>query len=274
MNTIGGSEAVSLVEREEVLVLDVRTPGEYARLGHIPGAWLLPVDLVASAPAVLPQDGRTVLVCCEHGIRSAAAVRFLEQAGVTDVLNLAGGMAVWTGPRAHGPGIIRGPSPWLLEHASLLPAGGRVLDVAAGRGRHALLMAAAGFPVTAIDRDAEALAFLRDTAARLALAVDIVEQDLEGDPVELGDAAFDVALVFHYLHRPLLPAIVRALAPGGLLFYETFTAGQAARGRPSNPDFLLRDGELPSLVEPLEIVASREGEIDGALKAAVVARRT
>ena len=71
--TIDHDEARSLIEAGAVTVLDVRTPGEYAQLGHIPGAWLMPVDLVASAPAVLPDDGKPVLVYCEHGVRSVAA---------------------------------------------------------------------------------------------------------------------------------------------------------------------------------------------------------
>ena len=66
----------------EVTVLDVRTPGEYEQLGHIPEAWLLPVDLMASAPAVLPNDDRPVLVYCEHGVRSVAASQLLSAAGI------------------------------------------------------------------------------------------------------------------------------------------------------------------------------------------------
>ena len=75
----------------------------------------------------------------------------------------------WNGPREFGPGVLRGPSAWLIENADLLPRGGKVLDVACGRGRHALLMASAGFDVHAIDRDPEAIAFLSDTANRLGL---------------------------------------------------------------------------------------------------------
>ena len=80
-------------------------------------------------------------------------------------------------------------------------------------------------------------------------------------------------IVFNYLHRPLVPAIVEAVAPGGVLIYETFTAAQASRGRPCNPAFLLNEGELPTLVEPLRILRSREGDFDGKFVAAVVAMR-
>jgi SAM-dependent methyltransferase len=153
--------------------------------------------------------------------------------------------------------------------------------VACGSGRHALLLAAAGFEVHAFDRDAAAIEALRAAAGRLGLAlraeVRAEVRDLEAggaDPATpLGPAgAYDLIVVVHYLHRPLFPALVRALAPGGLLLYETFTVDQAARGHPRNPAFLLGHGELPRLVAPLIIVRQRKGEFDGRWVAAVAAR--
>ncbi len=210
------------------------------------------------------------------------------------------------------------PSSWLIENADLLPsaastgrprpsaarasgcAGGpagpappRALDVACGSGRHALILAAAGFEVHAIDRDAASIETLRAAAGKLGLALRAEVRDLEtgsGDPdigpvtdpiggaaagpaAALGPAGgYDLIVVFHYLHRPLFPALVRALAPGGLLLYETFTVDQAVRGHPKNPAFLLEHGELPRLVAPLEILRQREGEFDGRFVAAVAAR--
>lgn len=272
--TIDHSEALRLIESGEVTVLDVRTPGEFAGLGHIPGAWLLPVDLAASAPAVLPHDERPVLVYCEHGVRSVAASQLLVAAGVERVLNLAGGLSVWSGPREFGPGVLRGPSSWLIDNADLLPRGGRVLDVACGRGRHALLMASAGFDVHAIDRDADAIAFLRQTAQRLSLTLTAETIDLETDPPpSLESSPYDAVLVFRYLHRPLMRALREATKPGGRVFYETFTIGQAERGHPRNPAFLLKDGELPELLSPFTILRSREGEVDGSLIASAIAER-
>ena len=257
------------------LALDVRTAGEYEQLGHIPDAWLLPVDLVASAPAVLPDDGRPILVYCEHGVRSVAASRLLVEAGVSNVLNLAGGLAPWTGPREFGSGPLRGPSPWLIDNADLLPRDGKkVLDVACGRGRHSLLLASAGFDVHAIDRNPDAIAFLRATAERLRLTIACDVLDLETDPPPaLSHDAYEAVVVFNYLHRPLMPALCAALKPGGRLFYETFTARQAERGHPKNPAFLLKDGELAELVAPLIVLRSREGDIDGRFMASIVAAR-
>jgi rhodanese-related sulfurtransferase len=270
--TIAHDEARRLIAGDAVLVLDVRTPGEYEHLGHIPGAWLLPVDLVVSAPPVLPADGRPVLVYCEHGVRSAAASRLLAQAGVGEVLDLAGGLAAWTGPRQFGPGRLRGPSPWLIDNADLLPRGGAILDVACGRGRHALLLASAGFDVRAIDRDPASLTFLRTIAERLGLKLTAEALDLESDPPpDLPRSTYDVVAVFNYLHRPLVPALCAALKPGGRLFYETFTTRQAACGHPTNPAFLLEPGELARLAEPLAVLRSREGEVDGRFVASIVA---
>jgi tellurite methyltransferase len=272
--TIDHDEARVLLDAGDVTVLDVRTPGEYEQLGHIPGAWLLPVDLCGSAPAILPNEGKPVLVYCEHGVRSVAASQLLTAAEVGPVLNLAGGLSRWTGPREFGPGVVRGPSTWLLENADLLPRGGSVLDVACGKGRHALLLAGAGFEVRAIDRDPQAVEFVRGTAAKLGFRIDAGVVDLETDPPPtIPASAFDAVLVFNYLHRPLMPALREALKPGGQIFYETFTTRQAERGHPRNPDFLLRDGELPDLLAPLAILRSREGEFDGRFLASVVATR-
>ena len=166
------------------------------------------------------------------------------------------------------------PTSWLVQHAGLLPREGRALDVASGRGRHALWLAERGLTTLAVDRDSEAIRELNEAARerRLPLRADV--RDLEGGETSFHGSTFDVIVVVHYLHRPLFPALIDALAHGGLLVYETFTRAQAARGKPSNPDFLLKPGELLELVGRLEVMASREGDFDGRMVASVVARRT
>lgn len=169
---------------------------------------------------------------------------------------------------------VNGASPWLTDNADLLPRGGKAIDVACGRGRHALWLASAGFEVFAIDRNPAAIDGLIATARQMHLPIDTAVADLETDPPpEFPAAAYDVVVVFNYLHRPLLPSLRRALKPGGRIFYETFTTRQAERGHPKNPDFLLRDGELAALMAPLTIVRAREGEFDGRCIASVVAER-
>jgi rhodanese-related sulfurtransferase len=268
---VSPEEAEELLARGAV-VLDVRTPREHEELGHIPGALLLPVELVSAAPAVLPEDGRPVVVVCEHGARSRHAAALLAEAGIA-ACNMAGGMSRWTGPRVHEPSPVSGPSPWLLANAHLAPRGARTLDVACGRGRHALLLAGAGFPVRAVDRDAGQVERLNALARRLQLPLDAAVADLEDGGADLGAEEWELVLVFNYLHRPLFPALVRALKPGGVLLCETYTKEQAKRGRPTNPDHRLDPGELPRLVAPLDVLRQREGELEGRAIASIAARK-
>jgi SAM-dependent methyltransferase len=163
------------------------------------------------------------------------------------------------------------PSGWLVGNRRHLPQTGDALDVACGRGRNAIWLAAQGFRTAAVDRDEAAVAWVNQEAARLALPLHARVVDLENGPPFPDPDSFDVIVVAHYLHRPLFPALVRALRRGGVLVYETFTRAQAARGRPTNPAFLLEPGELTRLVQPLEIVASREGDYEGRMVASVVA---
>jgi SAM-dependent methyltransferase len=167
------------------------------------------------------------------------------------------------------------PSPFLSELADAIAvasARGPVVDVACGRGRHALWLAARGVPVLGIDRDAEALAALRERARAGRLPVRGVRADLEAAAFPLRPESCGALLVFRYLHRPLAPALSAALRPGGLLVYETFTVHQRELGTgPRNPAFLLEPGELPRLFPELEVV-SRGEQITGGEHASATAR--
>jgi SAM-dependent methyltransferase len=167
------------------------------------------------------------------------------------------------------------PSDWLTANRDLLPHGGDGLDLASGRGRHALWLASRGFAVVAADRDARALSSLATVASDRGVShlVHAREVDLESGHWVFGVEAFDVVVGFHYLHRPLFPSLVASLRPGGVLVYETFTTAQAARGKPTNPAFLLQSGELVALVQPLDVLRVREGEFEGRDVAGVVARK-
>jgi SAM-dependent methyltransferase len=147
------------------------------------------------------------------------------------------------------------PSPWVCRWAHLVRPGGSVLDVACGSGRHLRWLAAQGFRVTGLDRDAEALQPLRGLA-------DVRVADLETGPWPLPGARFDAVVVTNYLWRALWPHLLAALDKGGVLIYETFAAGQASVGKPSRPDFLLRHGELLEAARGLRIVAYEDGFLD------------
>lgn len=165
------------------------------------------------------------------------------------------------------------PTRWLVDHEDLLPRTGAALDVASGRGRNAVWLARRGLDTLAIDRDRDVVNAVLAEARRLALPLRAEVMDLETGRPSLPPDVFDVIAVVHYLHRPLFPHLKRALRPGGLLVYETFTRDQALRGKPTNPAFLLEPGELRELVQPLQIVVEREGEFDGKMLASVIARR-
>jgi SAM-dependent methyltransferase len=157
---------------------------------------------------------------------------------------------------------VPAPSAWVTRFAPTIRSGGRVLDLAAGSGRHARRLAAMGFDVTAVDRDVEGLAGFPGR---------IVALDLEGGRAWSLGGEWDAIVVTNYLHRPLFAALAGALGENGLLLYETFAAGNERFGKPSNPDFLLRPGELLGALAALTIVAFEQGAV-AAPRPAVVQR--
>lgn len=152
------------------------------------------------------------------------------------------------------------PSPWVARFLPLIPAGGSVLDLAAGSGRHTRLLLEKGLQVVAVDRDLSRLADLSGNGD-----LETIERDLESGP-QRGRPPFDRSyagiVVANYLHRPLLPLLVESLAPGGLLIYETFAQGNERFGKPRNPDHLLRPGELLEVVRgALRVLAYEDLEV-------------
>jgi len=149
---------------------------------------------------------------------------------------------------SHG---VQAPSAWVRRWAGRVPTGGSVLDIACGQGRHARFFAGLGHPVAAVDRDPGLLAGLAGVPGVSARCA-----DLEGGPWPYAGERFAAIVVVNYLHRPLFPLLLAALAEEGVLIYETFAAGNERYGRPSNPSHLLKPGELLDVVRGrLRVVA-------------------
>jgi SAM-dependent methyltransferase len=144
------------------------------------------------------------------------------------------------------------PSAWLQRWAHLIAPGSRVLDVACGAGRHMRWLAAQGHEVSGVDRNPDAVALAQAFG-------DVTCADIENGPWPFPGQSYGAVIVTHYLWRPLLPQIVQSVAPGGVLIYETFAAGNETVGKPSRPDFLLQPGELLRATEGLHTVAYENG---------------
>ncbi|QBK05764.1 class I SAM-dependent methyltransferase [Hylemonella gracilis] len=171
---------------------------------------------------------------------------------------------------------MSGPSEWVRRWAPLVPRdvvngssgaqGGAVLDVACGTGRHLRVFHERGHPVTGLDRDALALA----TVHAALPGATLIETDLERSPWPLPGRTYAGVVVTNYLWRALLPTIVQSVAPGGVLIYETFALGNEQHGKPSNPDFLLRPGELLAACAiapaPLRVVAYEDVTLDNPVR--------
>ena len=157
------------------------------------------------------------------------------------------------------------PSSWVAAWAGLVPPGVAVLDLAAGKGRHTAFFADRGHTVTALDRDVSALV--------PSDKVEVIAADLEdGSPWPLAGRRFGAIVVTNYLHRPLFPTLFETLLPGGILLYETFMEGNERFGKPSRPDFLLKDGELLDLVRGRFSVTAYEARMISQPKMAMVQR--
>ena len=164
--------------------------------------------------------------------------------------------------------VEQAPSSWIVRHGGLVAPGGRVLDLACGRGRHARWFAARGHPVVGIERDAAALAAVAGTTGIVAECA-----DLEAGTWPLAGRQFDAVVVTNYLHRPTFDLLLAALEADGVLLYETFAAGNERFGRPANPAFLLAAGELLARCGGrLRVIAFEQGRIDDAGRRAVVQR--
>lgn len=239
-------------------VLDVRDPPAFAA-GHLAGSGHLPLAELRARRGELPSRERALSVLAADSGAARAAAEALAEMGYRVVSALVASDPV-VAPRLtdrSGPARLWRAAPFLLEVLDAIPAG-RALDLACGAGREAVTLAERGFAVEAWDRAPEALAAARALAARCGVAIETIEADLERPGAAPPEGRYQLVVVFRFLHRPLFPAIERALAPGGHLVYETYRRGQERFGRPTHARFLLEAGELARAFPTLETLRSEE----------------
>jgi SAM-dependent methyltransferase len=151
----------------------------------------------------------------------------------------------------------REPSAFLRSLADRLPRTGPALEVAGGLGREALWLARRGLDVTLTDVSDVALERAGEAAREAGLALRLQRLDVETEPLPPGP--FALVLCLNFLWRPLFAAVPQVLAPGGLFVFAQPTRSNLQRHPHPSARFLLEDGELPRLLQGLELVSYTEG---------------
>jgi rhodanese-related sulfurtransferase len=265
-----GADALyeKLAMGEPICIIDVRTESEYAE-AHLPGSILMPLHELPTRVAEVPNGGTPIAIVAEHGLRSSSACSFLAEHGFRPLYNLDGGIDRWPGPLAagvnghHHPQQLIAPTPWLVENFNLLPKG-IALDVAMGNGRNAIYLATRGFDVDGVDVDPDVVAQARATARRFHAPIRALIGNVEDGTYIIPMEAYDVIVVFNFLHRPLFRDIKDGLKPGGVVVYQTYLEDQIRFGRPKNPAHLLAPGELADVFSEFEVLRVSE-RVDSAV---------
>ena len=263
-------------------ILDVRPCTEFDA-GHISGAVNIPLETLSSRISELPPQGEPLRIFDVDPDRTDIALAILRRAKrphVTAMTNvkryLAGPLA--TGPstnylwRSHGL-ITRALAEMRWAWGDQLE-GKLAVDLACGVGRDAAALALGGLTVEGWDNLPEALQRADRLAKACGANVQTHQVDIEAAEFKLPPSRFDVIACFHYLHRPLMEQIKRAIRPGGFVVYETFTVTQRKRvGKPRKDKHLLRPGELSSYFADWRILWNTEGLSDGRWVASLIARK-
>jgi len=275
--------AESLERWPAVRILDTRDEAAFA-LGHPEGAGRLSPAEFTTRRMELPARETAVLVVDDEPARAHAAGLELSARGFTRVAWLDAPITREPGGRISTAPAARlwSPSPFVESVVACLPERAvagvapprRALDLACGSARAAVFLALEGWDAEGWDVDPSALERARAFACRQAVEVRFRQLDLEAGPLPDPEPPFDLIVVVRYLHRPLFPWIERALAPGGVLVYETFRDGQQRFGPPRREQHLLRPGELLTALPSL-VVERYEETADGVppLFARLVARK-
>ncbi len=259
-------------------LLDVRAEEEFLA-SHLPDSVNIPFGELTQRLHELPDKGATIRLVDFGTSESSEAQALLEQRGFVILPAAARREELIESGRSSGR--LWQPNLFLMEalgaikrQPSLPNAPPRALDVACGSGRDAVYLAMNGYEVDAIDILPDALQRANDLASRHRVQIRTFQQDLEQQPT-LPVGHYDLVVVFRYLQRSLMPALSKALRPGGLLVYETFHERNRETGaKPANPNHLLKTGELTSSFSDLEVLIADDAfERDGRYFSHILARR-
>ena len=262
-------------------ILDVRREVDFLR-GHHPNAANISLEELDARIHELARPYDPLIVFDTSEVRAEQAAADLKSRGRDDTTIVYGEEWLHTGRVVSGPATVRLWRPHdllvdAIQFAQPIASGSakpRALDLACGAGRDAVYLAMQGFDVDAFDILPDALDRCRDLARRNGVTVNTDVRDVENAP-NLGDGVYDLICVFNFLYRPLMPSIVAATRPGGLVIYETFLAGQRERfGKPKSDDKILKLNELPTYFERWETLIYREGFTNPRrLAASLIARK-
>jgi rhodanese-related sulfurtransferase len=284
-NDIEGEELYRrLALGKPMVLLDVRTSAEYQQK-HIPGSLLIPLQNLDRRVEDVPNSGTPIAVISERGQRGSSACSLLAQYDCGPLLNLQGGLDGWPGPLTKGeptgphPHHEHGlaPSSFLAKNFDLLP-GGLALDLFMGEGRNAIYLATRGFDVDGVDADPQAVAHARAAARKLGAPIRALVGNIEDGTYIIPIEAYDVIVVFNYLHRPAFKDIRDGVVSGGVVVYQSFCVDPDLPAKPGDTSALLRPGELREVFKDWEVLryrelsgASREGEMRAI--AGIIARK-
>lgn len=255
--------AAAVLVAEGAAMLDARDAAAFAD-GHAKGAGRLEPHEFAPRRAELPPRDHTVLLVHDRPESAARAAEALHALGYSRVHWLDAPLSALPDGHSDKGSAARlwRPSPFLERIAPQLPRAGSVLDLASGSGRESVWMACRGHEVHAWDHAPEALERAEALAAREGVRLRPRLVDLEHSPrPDPGQHA--VVMVFRFLHRPILPWIAAAVAPGGMLVYETYARGQERFGRPRHPRFLFQPGEIATAFPGLRNLVHEEPRPEG-----------
>jgi len=167
----------------------------------------------------------------------------------------------WDKIYANRPDATTTAAEVLQQNQYLLPSSGQALDLACGLGANSVLLATKGLTVTSWDISPVAIQNLQRQTEKTVFQIDAQVRDVISQPP--AENSVDVLVVTHFLVRDMAEQLMRALKPGGLVFYQTFCRDKVSEQGPKNPDYLLNDNELLAMFAGLKLRVYREESLLG-----------